>query len=306
MHTIPEPDPLDEAPLLRSVPRVDPFEVPEGFFDRFPAVMASRVAAGRPGGRVRLLRPGQAAWPWAAALAAAAALLVLFLLRPAAPGHPAADQAALAMEAFDPPGAWADDPYLIAQVEVEPRWAPGVQHDLNAGHRPGPAERIAMRILFPSFLLLAMLAAPVVAQPPDAPPFLSPEKRKELRAQKAAYITSRISLSPEEAQQFWPVYNKFDEETDALRRELGDMDRELRTKGDAMTDAEANALLEKELANRQKEVDLMRKFQADARKLIGPKRLVELGRAERDFHREVVRRFRERHEGPDGPRLPRR
>lgn len=150
-------------------------------------------------------------------------------------------------------------------------------------------------------VLVAGAAIALQAQPPGPPPHLSPEKMKELRAQKAAYLTSRISLSPEEAQQFWPVYNKFDEETDALRRELGESDRALREKGDGLTDAEAQAHLDKELANRQKEVDLMRKFHADGRRIIGAKRMVELGRAERDFHREVLRRFQERREERDGP-----
>ncbi|MBK9175913.1 MAG: hypothetical protein IPM46_06150 [Flavobacteriales bacterium] len=154
----------------------------------------------------------------------------------------------------------------------------------------------------PRNLLTALLvasAAIALAQPPSPPPHISPEKLKELRAQKAAYLTSKISLSVEEAQQFWPVYNKFDEETDAMRRELGDMDRDLRKKGD-LTDADATALMEKEVSNRQKEVDLMRKFHADGKRIIGAKRMVELGRAEREFHREVVRRFQERKEERDG------
>lgn len=149
-----------------------------------------------------------------------------------------------------------------------------------------------------------LLALTANAQPPGPPPRLSPEKMKELRAQKVAYLTSRISLTPEEAQLFWPVYNKYDEETDALRRELVESDRELRQKGEAMTEAEARAHLDKEVANRQKELDLLRKFQEEGRRLIGAKRMLELSRAERDFHREVVRRFRERMGERDGP--PRR
>lgn len=31
-----EQDPLEDAPLLRSIPRTDPFVVPEGFFEQFP------------------------------------------------------------------------------------------------------------------------------------------------------------------------------------------------------------------------------------------------------------------------------
>lgn len=153
-------------------------------------------------------------------------------------------------------------------------------------------------------LLTFLLSLPlwVHAQPPGGPPPLSPERRQEIKAQKSAYITTRINLTPEEAQRFWPVFNKYEEETDALRRELGDMDRALREKGSAVTEADAAALLDKELANRQKEVDLTRTFQAEARKMIGTLRTMELGRAERDFHREIMRRMRER----DGDGEPRR
>jgi len=141
-----------------------------------------------------------------------------------------------------------------------------------------------------------VLAFALQAQPPGPPPHLSPEKMKELRAQKAAYLTSKLSLTPEEAQLFWPVYNKYDEETDALRRDLGEHDRDLRKKGDAMTDADAQAHMDKEVANRQKEVDLLKRFHGEGKKIIGAKRMVELGRAERDFHREVIKRFQERRE----------
>jgi Skp family chaperone for outer membrane proteins len=156
-------------------------------------------------------------------------------------------------------------------------------------------------------LLLSAMTVVVCAQPHHGPPRLSPERMQEIRAQKSAYITARINLTPEEAQRFWPVYNKYDEESEALRRELRDMDRALREKGAAVTEAEAAALLEKEVANRQKEVDLLRKFHADSRKLIGTVRTMELGRAERDFHRDVLRRMRdERGQGQRTPPHPKR
>lgn len=41
-------DDLKDAPVLRSIPKVDPFVVPDAFFDRFPTAVQARVAA-RPG-----------------------------------------------------------------------------------------------------------------------------------------------------------------------------------------------------------------------------------------------------------------
>ena len=150
-------------------------------------------------------------------------------------------------------------------------------------------------------LLLVITSTIRVTSQDGPPPPLSPERLQEIKAQKSAYLTARLNLSPEEAQRFWPVYNKYDDETDALRRELRGMDRAMRDKEGGMTEAEAAGFLDKEIANRRREIDLMQQFQAESRRLIGAVRTVELGRAERDFHREVLKRYRG---GPDGDGPP--
>lgn len=45
MDAIDNNDELRDAPTLRSIPKVDPFVVPDGFFDRFPQQMQQRIAA---------------------------------------------------------------------------------------------------------------------------------------------------------------------------------------------------------------------------------------------------------------------
>ncbi len=67
-----------------------------------------------------------------------------------------------------------------------------------------------------SLLLLAGVL-PATAQP-NTPP--KAERLREIQAQKSAYITAQLQLTPEEAQRFWPVYNEFDEKQDALRKEM--------------------------------------------------------------------------------------
>lgn len=52
MEPLHDNDELKDAPFLRSLPKADPFEVPDGFFDRFPhqvqaTVTAQRAAASR-------------------------------------------------------------------------------------------------------------------------------------------------------------------------------------------------------------------------------------------------------------------
>lgn len=45
MDTFDNNDELRDAPTLRGIPKVDPFVVPDGFFDRFPQQMQQRIAA---------------------------------------------------------------------------------------------------------------------------------------------------------------------------------------------------------------------------------------------------------------------
>lgn len=50
---------------------------------------------------------------------------------------------------------------------------------------------------------------------------LSEEKRKEFEAQKVAFFTQEMDLSPEEAAVFWPLYNEMQQklrvENDKIR-----------------------------------------------------------------------------------------
>lgn len=142
----------------------------------------------------------------------------------------------------------------------------------------------ALLALFTAFALLAH------AQDDDMPQI--PEDRiQEIKAQKSAFITQRLDLSPEEAQKFWPVYNQYDKELDANRKEMRSNHKTLKEDAE-LTEAEANAAIEKELATRQKELDIRKKYTGEFKKTIGSKKTLELGKAERDFHRELLKRVR--------------
>ena len=151
-------------------------------------------------------------------------------------------------------------------------------------------------------LLLFFLSGPALPQdePPGRP---SPERMKEIKAQKTAYLTTKLGLGVEEAQRFWPIYNEFDVAREKIRSDM----RELHHGGQGeLSEEQARRLLESALANRQKEIELERTFHDPFVKAIGAVRTLELVRAEREFNREVLRRYREkmerRHDGPPGRR----
>ncbi len=129
---------------------------------------------------------------------------------------------------------------------------------------------------------------------------IAEDRLQEIKAQKTAFLTQRLDLSPEEAQRFWPVYNQFDKELDAVRKEVRDERKDAKKDGE-LTEAEASAAIDKELASRQKELDLRKKYAAEFKKTIGALKTMKLGKAERDFRRELIKRVRDRVEERRGP-----
>ena len=67
-----------------------------------------------------------------------------------------------------------------------------------------------------------------------------------------------------------------------------------------MTEAEAGQLLEKGHANREQELALERAYDDRFKKAIGAVKTLQLQKAEHDFNREVLRKFRDRVEDRRG------
>jgi len=143
-----------------------------------------------------------------------------------------------------------------------------------------------------------LLTGAVTAQD-DEPP-IPPERLQEIKAQKSAYLTQKMGLTPEESQKFWPVYNQYDKELDALRKERRDAHKAMRADAE-VTEAEATAAIEKEMANQQRELDLRKRYSADFIKSVGARKTLLLARSERDFNRELLRRMKERTGDRPGP-----
>ncbi|MFD0862350.1 Spy/CpxP family protein refolding chaperone [Sungkyunkwania multivorans] len=118
--------------------------------------------------------------------------------------------------------------------------------------------------------------------------------KEKIKALKVAFITERLDLSSKEAQQFWPIYNAFDEASYKLKNEdLGKIKRQLRASGGDISDNEAEQLLQ-EMLDIEKNLHAERiKLVTDLRKVISARKIILLRKAEDDFNREIIKKFRE-------------
>lgn len=115
---------------------------------------------------------------------------------------------------------------------------------------------------------------------------MSREDRERIEARKVAYITDRLDLTPEEAQKFWPVYNKHEEAVEAERGSLWETPP---PRESDLTDEEATAFIEKMEKHEQKMLDLKINFHKELKEVISPKKIVLLIQTEKRFREELIR-----------------
>ena len=85
------------------------------------------------------------------------------------------------------------------------------------------------RILFTSAMLL-VLSMFTRAQPSDD----HQKRMEEYRAMKIAYFTENLGLTSQEAEKFWPLYNKYEQDKAELRKNRMVRSKEFAEKADQL------------------------------------------------------------------------
>jgi len=131
--------------------------------------------------------------------------------------------------------------------------------------------------------LFCLLLQPTMAQRQG-----SPRVDERIEAMKAAFITERLGLTPEEAQIFWPLYNEYRDSQRELRREYRP-----RKPIEEMTEAEASDFLDRSLEEETQLLELRRQYLGRFQQVLPARKVALLGKVEEEFKRELLRRVRE-------------
>lgn len=122
-----------------------------------------------------------------------------------------------------------------------------------------------------SFILMLATAFSSIAQPHG----------DRVRALRIAYITDKIHLSSQQSEQFWPLYNRYQDEIRAIRRD----DR-----------------IEDDIAMSEAILEVKKKYKVEFLKVISQEQLTALYKAEREFKAMLIKRL----EDGGGPQRTRR
>src|SRR5688500_3525058 len=96
-----------------------------------------------------------------------------------------------------------------------------------------------------------------------------------VQAYKIAYLTKKLSLTPQEAQRFWPVYNQYENELRAVR-------------------AEGRQNGKSEIEIEEKVLNTRKKYNTEFGKAISAEKVNILFRSEKEFNTLVQKEMMER------------
>ncbi|MBX7224597.1 MAG: hypothetical protein K1X55_01075 [Chitinophagales bacterium] len=115
---------------------------------------------------------------------------------------------------------------------------------------------------------------------------------QKVEALKISFITNKLSLTPEEAKLFWPIYNQYEEEKKALRKATFGEKDDIKNI-DEMTDAEAQKFIDNQIAFKSKELDLNKKYIAEFKKVLPVKKVAKLLMVEEHFKKMLLEKAKE-------------
>jgi hypothetical protein len=116
-------------------------------------------------------------------------------------------------------------------------------------------------------------------------------KRDKIDALRVSFITSKVPLSNQESQLFWPLYNEYNDKADNLKKSfrqqfIRDVDYS------TVSDKEAEAYLVAELTLKQKEYELSKEYYEKFKKVLPIKKIALIRRAEEDFKKELIKNIK--------------
>lgn len=120
---------------------------------------------------------------------------------------------------------------------------------------------------------------------------------QKIKALKVSFITEKLALTSQEASKFWPVYNKFEKERYQLYHvERAEMKKKIDDLGgiDKLTEDQAESFSKHMLSLEKLNFETNVRYQNALKKVISYKKIVKLQMVERDFNRQLFRRYKNR------------
>ena len=121
------------------------------------------------------------------------------------------------------------------------------------------------------------------------------ERNDKVESMKIGFITQKLDLNSAEAKTFWPVFNEFTDEQKKIRAKMKENMLTFKAKA-TPSDQEANKFIIEQLALKQSELDLTKKYMTEFKKVLPEKKVALLLTLDQEFKQQLLQRLKERRE----------
>jgi Spy/CpxP family protein refolding chaperone len=141
------------------------------------------------------------------------------------------------------------------------------------------------------FFFFCLLSAPAVyAQ--HGPGAKGSDHHEKIQAARVAHISSKLNLSAEQAQKFWPIYNEFSQKREALRSQQRQLMHGMRDK--EPSNDEARRALSQHLRMEREEAAIEEEYYGKKlQTVLEARQVVQLMHAEHEFKKMLLQRLKD-------------
>jgi len=122
----------------------------------------------------------------------------------------------------------------------------------------------------------------------------SQDKEDRIKALKVAMITEKLDLSETEAQNFWPIYNAFQDSNRAMKNTIHEKRKAINYA--TLSETDAKSILKEITILSNKRHELYNEFISDITKVIPAKKVLLLKEAENEFKHKMFEEYKKRKE----------
>lgn len=119
-------------------------------------------------------------------------------------------------------------------------------------------------------------------------------KWEKFRAEKISFLTNELNLTPDEAQEFWPVYNQLENERWEAQKHRRELEEQVRDAEESMSDRKIVQLTRDYAGSMQKEANMLVEYNEKFLDILPPGKVLRLYKAENEFRFQMIKKFRDR------------
>lgn len=129
-------------------------------------------------------------------------------------------------------------------------------------------------------------------------------RMEKYRAEKVSFLTTRLDLTPAEAEKFWPIYNQMEKERWAAQKLRRELENKVSEAEETLSDNEVIILTREFSQSMQKEGELIANYNEKLLKVLPPKKVLKLYKTENEFRMHMIKKYRDNQNENSGDKGP--